>query len=272
MAVPMENDGMDMEILEQLLSRYRPKFLYTMPAYHNPTGICMSLAKRIRLLELVNKYGIPVLEDDPYGELYFEGQPLSPLKSMDKNGYVMYLSTFSKTISPGLRLGWICTGKKLIHQLCNIRQLADLHSNCISQQVVERFIVSGGMADYLTLIRREYKERRDIMAEALDRYAPPGLSWNIPAGGYYLWCTLPEGVAAEALAQKAAAGGVAILPGMPSYLVTRKGEAHVRLNYTFPAKNRISEGIRLLCEAIRELLRLSKEAAWPAENEINPIL
>lgn len=111
MAVPMENDGMDMEILEQLLSRYRPKFLYTMPAYHNPTGICMSLAKRIRLLELVNKYGIPVLEDDPYGELYFEGQPLSPLKSMDKNGYVMYLSTFSKTISPGLRLGWICTGK-----------------------------------------------------------------------------------------------------------------------------------------------------------------
>ena len=272
MAVPMENDGMDMEILEQLLSRYRPKFLYTMPAYHNPTGICMSLAKRIRLLELVNKYGIPVLEDDPYGELYFEGQPLSPLKSMDKNGYVMYLSTFSKTISPGLRLGWICTGKKLIHQLCNIRQLADLHSNCISQQVVERFIVSGGMADYLTLIRREYKERRDIMAEALDRYAPPGLSWNIPTGGYYLWCTLPEGVSAEALAQKAAAGGVAILPGMPSYLVTRKGEAHVRLNYTFPAKNRISEGIRLLCEAIRELLRLSKEAAWPAENEINPIL
>lgn len=92
------------------------------------------------------------------------------------------------------------------------------------------------MADYLTLIRREYKERRDIMAEALDRYAPPGLSWNIPAGGYYLWCTLPEGVSAEALAQKAAAGGVAILPGMPSYLVTRKGEAHVRLNYTFPAK------------------------------------
>ena len=110
------------------------------------------------------------------------------------------------------------------------------------------------------------------MAEALDRYAPPGLSWNIPAGGYYLWCTLPEGVSAEALAQRAAAGGVAILPGMPSYLVTRKGEAHVRLNYTFPAKNRISEGIRLLCEAIRELLRLSKEAAWPAENEINPIL
>lgn len=272
MAVPMEADGMDMDILEQLLSRYRPKFLYTMPTYHNPSGICMSLPKRIRLLEMAAGYGVPVVEDDPYGELYFDGQPLSPLKSMDTNGCVLYLSTFSKTISPGLRLGWICANKKLIQKFCTIRQLMDLHTNCVSQQIVERFLTGGGMADYLSLIRREYEERRNIMTGALSKYAPPGLSWNIPSGGYYLWCTLPDGLSAEVLAPKAAEKGVAILPGMPSYLTGQKGESHIRLNYTFPPKNRIAEGVRILCNGIQELIRMQKEEMWPAAHEINPIL
>ncbi|MDO4274262.1 MAG: PLP-dependent aminotransferase family protein [Eubacteriales bacterium] len=271
MAVPVEEDGMNMDILEHLMSRYQPKLIYTMPVYHNPSGVSMSMTKRIRLLELSGRYGVPVLEDDPYSELYYEGESITPLKSMDKSGYVIYLSTFSKTVSPGLRLGWMCAGKKLIHELANIRQLVDLHANCISQLIAERFIVSGQMEIYLESIRKEYRDRRDIMTDALRRYAPSGLSWNSPAGGYYLWCRLPRGLPAEKLASEAAKNGVAVLPGMPSFLVNAKGENYIRLNYTFPPKNKIAEGIRILCEVIKKLISKETEEV-PVSNEINPIL
>ena len=135
MAVPMDGDGMNVEILEQLLARYQPKLIYTMPVFHNPCGVSMSMDRRIRLLELAGRYGIPILEDDPYSELSYEARAMSPLKSMDQNGHVIYLSTFSKTISPGLRLGWMCASKKLISQLSGIRQLTDLHSSCISSRL-----------------------------------------------------------------------------------------------------------------------------------------
>lgn len=272
MAVPMEEDGMDVDILEQLLTRYRPKLIYTMPAYHNPCGVTMSIPKRVRLLELAGRYGIPVLEDDPYSELNYEGPPVTPLKSMDKSGYVIYLSTFSKTIYPGLRLGWICADKKLISRLSGIRQLMDLHSGCISQQIAERFIVSGELKKYLTLIRREYRERRDIMTDALSRYAPAGLTWNRPEGGYYLWCRLPEGLSSDILVTRAAERGVAILPGTPSYLTPYKGECYIRLNYTFPPRDRIAEGIRILCEVIEELATARPEYTLCPDSEINPIL
>ena len=211
------------------------------------------------------------MEDDPYSELSYEARAMSPLKSMDQNGHVIYLSTFSKTISPGLRLGWMCASKKLISQLSGIRQLTDLHSSCISQQIVERFMNSGEMEHHLAFIRREYQERRDIMIEALNRYAPPGLSWNRPEGGYYLWCRLPEGVTASELTAKAAAGGVAVLPGVPACLSPQKGEGHIRLNYTYPPKDRIADGIGILCSLIRQLSSAHKdEEALTAE--INPIL
>lgn len=272
MAVPMEEDGMDVDILEQLLSRYRPKLIYTMPTYHNPCGVTMCTAKRVRLLELANKYAVPILEDDPYSELTYEGETIAPLKSMDRSGYVIYLSTFSKTIYPGLRLGWICANKKLIQQLSDIRQLMDLHSSCISQQIAEHFITSGEMDEYLTFIRGEYCERRDMMSAALSRYAPPGFSWNMPDGGYYLWCKLPDGISAPTLASKAAENGVAILPGTPSYLVKQKGENYIRLNYTFPPKNQIIEGVKILCDVIKRLLLTCRKSDVLDDNEINPIL
>lgn len=140
---------------------------------------------------------------------------------------MIYLSTCSKTISPGLRLGWMCASRKLISRLSGIRQLTDLHSSCNSKQIVERFMGSREMERHLAFIRREYRERRDIMIEALNRYAPPGLSWNRPEGGYYLWCRLPEGVPASELTAKAAAKGVAVLPGVPTYLSPQKGDGHI---------------------------------------------
>ena len=197
---------------------------------------------------------------------------MTPLKSMDKSGYVIYLSTFSKTVYPGLRLGWIWANKKLIYRLSNIRQLMDLHSSCISQLIVERFIASGEMEKYLSLIRREYRDGRDIMMDALKTYAPPGLTWNHPDGGYYLWCRLPEGLPADLLATQAAQNGVAVLPGTPFYLPGQKGGNYIRLNYTFPPRNRIAEGIRVLCEVIRKLTVSEKEDGAFSDGEISPIL
>ena len=272
MAVPMESDGMDVKMLEQLLIRYHPKLIYTMPTYHNPCDVSMSTAKKVRLLELAARYSVPILEDDPYSELGFRGQAAAPLKTMDKNGNVIYLSSFSKTIYPGLRLGWICADKKLIHHFSSIRQLVDLHSCCISQQIVERFIVNGEMEKYVESIRREYRERRDMMADALKRYAPKGLSWNIPEGGYYLWCRLPDGLSADLLALQAAKNGVAILPGMPAYLSKQKGECYIRLNYTFPPRDRITCGIKILCDVIRKLILAHQQEEPLTDNEINPIL
>ena len=261
-----------MKMLEQLLIRYHPKLIYTMPTYHNPCGVSMSTAKKVRLLELAARYSVPILEDDPYSELGFRGQAAAPLKTMDKNGNVIYLSSFSKTIYPGLRLGWICADKKLIHHFSSIRQLVDLHSCCISQQIVERFIVNGEMEKYVESIRREYRERRDMMADALKRYAPKGLSWNIPEGGYYLWCRLPDGLSADLLALQAAKNGVAILPGMPAYLSKQKGECYIRLNYTFPPRDRITCGIKILCDVIRKLILAHQQEEPLTDNEINPIL
>lgn len=272
MAIPMEDDGMNVAILEQLLARYRPKLIYTMPTYHNPCGTSMCMAKRVRLLELANKYAVPVLEDDPYSELSYEGRAASPLKSMDKSGCVIYLSTFSKTIYPGLRLGWVCANKRLISQLLNIRQLMDLHSSCISQQIAERFIVSGEMEKYLNVICKEYGERRNLMADALRQYAPPGLIWTKPAGGYYLWCKLPEGLSADALTGRAAEKGVAVLSGGITCLSGQKGDSHIRLNYTFPPKRDISRGIKILCEVIEKMVAESKNREPLAEGEISPIL
>ena len=148
----------------------------------------------------------------------------------------------------------------------------DLHSGCISQQIAERFIVSGELKKYLTLIRREYRERRDIMTDALSRYAPAGLTWNRPEGGYYLWCRLPEGLSSDILVTRAAERGVAILPGTPSYLTPYKGECYIRLNYTFPPRDRIAEGIRILCEVIEELASARPEYTLCPDSEINPIL
>ncbi len=272
MTIPMEEDGMDVIILEQLLARYQPKLIYTMPTYHNPCGITMSVSKRVRLLELANKYAVPVLEDDPYSELNYGNQVISPLKSMDKSGYVIYLSTFSKTIYPGLRLGWICANKKLICQLSNIRQLMDLHSSCISQQIVERFIVSGEMDKYLKVICSNYQERRDLMTDALSKYAPPGLIWNSPAGGYYLWVKLPDGLSADALATLAAEKGVAVLPGGPTCLTNSKGDNYIRLNYTFPLKSNIADGVKILCGVVEGLIVETKKHKQLVTGEINPIL
>ncbi len=270
--VPMTDQGMDVEMLEQILQRYKVKLIYTMPNFHNPSGITMSTERRIKLLELANKYQVVLLEDDAYGELCFDGQPQPTLKSMDREGFVVYLNTFSKTVYPGLRLGWIVGHKKLIQRVSAARRITDLHTNCLSQLIIECFIKSGGIDRHLTQICAAYKHRRDLMIRALEKHAPQGLTWNKPAGGYYLWCKLPNGVSVLELTRKATERGVAGMPGNVFYLSPDRGIEYIRLNYTFADKDDIEKGIKILCDCVKELMPGINEIETARSIELVPVI
>ena len=272
MTVPVDGDGMRVDILEQLLGRYWPKLIYTNPTYHNPTGTVLSAERRRKLVALAAQHNVAVLEDDAYGDLCYEERQPPLLKALDRDGYVMYLSTFSKNVYSGLRLGWMIADRKLIKKLSSAKMLTDLHSSSLSQWLVERFITDGGMAAHLKKICAEYAEKRDLLLAALGRYAPAEMSWEKPGGGYYIWCRLPEGVSATALVTRAAERKVTFIPGGP-FFFSEKGDGFIRLNFTYAPKDRIDDGIRLLCSAIGELAsEPGRRGGDAASADINPIV
>lgn len=273
MGVPMIAGGMDLDVLERLLQRCKPKFIYTMPTYQNPSGASLSASDRIKLLELACKHQTVIVEDDPYSELHYDGDALPSLKSMDAAGLVVYLGSFSKTVSPGLRLGWICCQRKMLRALVTVKQFVDVHSSSISQYIVERFMSEGKFEKYVAAVRASNRQRRDAMIESFERFAGSGgLTWNRPPGGSYLWCALPKGVAATGLFNAATRNGVAILPGTLFTLSPHRGEGFIRLNFTYESGEAIRRGVKLLCE---QMLLLRKEHRARRDNapihDVNPI-
>jgi len=271
MSIPMDAEGMRTDLLDQLLQRYRVKLMYTMPNFHNPTGVEMTLGRRQALLELAYKYKVPILEDDAYGDLRYDGPPLPSLKAMDRGNHVVYLSTFSKTVYSGLRLGWLVAPKAVVKKFAAAKQIMDLHSSSLSQWIIERFITNGGLERHVDKICREYKRKRHAMCEALERYGPTGLIWQLPRGGYYLWCRLPEGVSAGKLLDKAARRKVAFLPGTP-FFSRGQGDEYIRLNYTFVPLAEISAGVEQLCAALQELIEETDYTDGETVLDINPIV
>ncbi len=271
MTVPVDDQGMRIDVLEQLLERYRPKLIYTIPTYQNPTGAEMPLERRRRLVDLAARYNVMILEDDAYGDLCYEGSQPPLLKALDGAGHVIYLSTFSKNVYSGLRLGWVVANRRIIRAFSAAKQLTDLHSSSLSQWMIERFVVSGGMETHLRRICVAYRDRRDVMLSALKRYAPDGMCWNVPKGGYYIWCRLPQGVSANALVSKAAEQGVAFIPGAP-FFASGEGDGYLRLNFTFAPKEKIDEGIRRLSLAVRQSLDEGLACADEAILEFNPVV
>lgn len=271
MTVPVDENGMKIDVLEQLLQRYRPKLIYTIPTHHNPTGTDMSLERRRRLVELAGWFNIIIIEDDAYGGLDFEGSQLPLLKELDSGGYVVYLSTFSKNVYSGLRLGWMVADRRIIKAAASAKQLMDLHSSSLSQWLVERFILSGGLDAHISKMRAEYRERMDIMTGALSRYAPEGVSWNEPRGGYYIWCRLTPGISADRLVKRAAEYKVSFIPGTP-FFFSGQGDGFIRLNFTYAPKDRIEEGVKRLCKAMKELLEEKPGDAYERTAEVNPIV
>ena len=271
MGIPMDEKGMKIDLLEQLLQRYRPKLIYTIPTFHNPTGTEMELERRTRLIELANKYKVLIIEDDAYGDLRYEGHPLPLLKSLDNDGYVIYLSTFSKNVYAGLRLGWMVAHKKVVNKFAAAKQVMDLHSSSLSQWIIERFITSGGLDLHIPRLCKDYRLKRDAMCDALSKNAPADLIWNRPRGGYYIWCKLPSGVSASKLIPKAAERKVVFVPGTPFY-ITGQGDDYIRLNFTFAAIKDITEGVQRLCEAMKELMNDHESHDVYLTLEINPIV
>ena len=268
LTVPLDQEGLRTDSLEQILLRHRPKFIYTLPTFQNPSGTKMSLSRRQELLKLAYQYHVPIVEDDPYSELYYEGQPSPSLKSLDKYGHVIYLGTFSKMLFPGLRLGWCVAPPPVLEQLALAKQHVDLHTSTTAQSLVTEFCHQGLLDKHLSMVRKQYMRQLDAMVTTLTKFAPPGLSWIVPEGGYYLWCELPPGIKAATLLTKAAEKKVTFVPGNAFY-INSGGKDRIRLCFSRHSETTIREGICRLCEAISEILNQPHPGSTPNRPRFN---
>lgn len=265
-SVPCDEHGLRTDLLEAPL-RCGPKFMYVLPNFQNPGGTTLSGDRRHTLASLANKYGIPIVEDDPYGQLRYEGEHMPPLVVLDREnvvhdsaytlGNVIYLSTFSKTLAPGLRLGWIVAPAEVIARLVQLKQGTDLHTSTFTQ-VVSYEVARGNFLDeHVKRLRNVYRERRDVMLEALAQYFPSEVRWTHPKGGLFLWVTLPDVMDANKLFHEALKQNVAFVPGDSFFAPNEQsleGRRHLRLNFSNVRPEEIREGIRRLSVAIKTQL------------------
>jgi DNA-binding transcriptional MocR family regulator len=252
--VPTDDEGMDIAALEERLDRCRrPKLVYVIPNFQNPSGRTWSLERRRRLMEVVEKRGIPVIEDNPYGELRFEGDPLPSLKAFDRRGLVVTLGTFSKIFCPGLRLAWLTADRAIREKVVILKQGTDLHTSTLSQMMVALYMERYDLDEDVRRIRDAYRIRRDAMLEAIETEMPEGVRVTRPAGGLFLWAELPEGVDARDLLSRCVARNVAFVPGEAFY--PNGGHTNtLRLNFSNMPPERIAEGIRRIAGALSEIL------------------
>lgn len=258
-SLPMDEDGLKIEALEQALkSGARPRFLYLVSCFQNPTGITPSPERKRAILEVASRYGLPIVEDDPYGELFYEGTRPPILAAMDAEmhgelRHVIYLSTFSKLLAPGLRVGWVAAPKDLVSKFVQAKQGLDLHTGSLSQAVAYEVCRDGLLDRHVPTIRATYHDRRDAMLAALEQQMPSGVTWTRPRGGMFLWLTLPAGVDAATLLQASLEQKVAFVPGA-SFHANGGGSNTMRLNFSHSAPERIAEGVSRLAQSLSALL------------------
>lgn len=262
-SVRTDEDGMIVDELEAAL-RVGPKFIYILPNFQNPSGSTLSLERRRKLVELADKYGVPIVEDDPYGQLRYEGDHLPSVVYLDSkfrgpngghySGNVIYLSTFSKLLAPGLRLAWVVAPPEVIRKLVMAKQAADLHTSSINQFVAFEVAKGGFLDEHVKVIRATYKERRDTMLEMMDEMFPPEVHWTKPHGGMFLWGVLPEGMDAADVLKVALERKVAFVPGT-AFHPNGGGVNTMRLNFSFSRPEVIREGITRLGITLKELLK-----------------
>jgi 2-aminoadipate transaminase len=261
-SVPADEHGMIVDELEKAL-RIGPKFIYVLPNFQNPTGTTLSLERRKQLVELADRYGVPIIEDDPYGQLRYEGEHLPSVVMIDSqhqnnnghtySGNVIYMSTFSKLLAPGLRLAWVIAPKEVIRKLVQSKQAADLHTATFNQVVAYEVGKGGFLDEHVKVIRATYKERRDVMLEMMDEVFPSEVRWTRPEGGMFLWGILPEGMDAAEVLKKAIEHKVAFVPGGPFH-PNGGGENTLRINFSYSNPDEIREGITRLGTLLKELV------------------
>lgn len=251
--IEMDEDGMIIEELEKALKEHpNAKFIYTIPDFQNPTGKTLSLERRQKLVDLAVKYGIPIVEDNPYGELRFEGERLPAIKSFDKEGIVIYLGTFSKTFCPGLRLGWVCASPQILMKYLIVKQGADLQTNSLAQREAAEFMQMNNLNEHIEKIKVVYKKRRDLMIETMKKEFPSNCTFTYPEGGLFTWVKLPESIDAAEVFKLALEQKVAFVPG-GSFFPNGGKNNYFRLNYSNMPEEKIVEGIVRLGSVLKSL-------------------
>ncbi|WP_243723419.1 PLP-dependent aminotransferase family protein [Actinomadura sp. 7K507] len=257
--VPLDEAGLIPSALREALARLRRegrpvKFLYTVPTFQNPAGVTLTTARRAQILEICAEYDVLVVEDNPYGLLGFEGEPMRALRA-DDSERVIYLGSFSKTIASGLRVGWVLAPHAVRAKLVLAAESAILCPSNFSQLAVREYLATQPWQEQIKDFRELYRTRRDTMLGSLEQFMPDGCTWTRPAGGFFVWLTLPEGLDAKAMAPRAIAERVAYVPGTGFY-ADGTGHRHMRLSYCFPEPHRIREGVRRLAAVVEDEIRL----------------
>ncbi|WP_297090481.1 PLP-dependent aminotransferase family protein [Thermococcus sp.] len=262
LSIPMDDDGMIVDILEEKLRKLsaegkKVKFVYTVSTFQNPAGVTMSLERRKRLIELAREYDFLIVEDSPYSELRYSGEPIPPIKHFDDEGRVLYLGTFSKIFAPGFRLGWIAAHPHFIRKIEIAKQAVDLCANPFGQVIAWKYVADGHLDRHIPKVIEFYRPRRDAMLEALEEYMPEGVKWTKPDGGMFIWVTLPEGIDTKLMAEKAIRKGVAYVPG-EAFFAHRDVKNTMRLNFTYVPEDKIRDGVKRLAEVIEEEMKALK--------------
>ena len=263
-AIPMVRENFDIAALKRNIKRMAksgiyPKFIYVVPTFQNPSGETMPLENRKELLEVASEYDLLIVEDDPYGELIYDGKPVPPIKSLDKKGRVIYLGTFSKILAPGFRLGWVIASKDILNKFVMTKQAMDLCTNIFGQFVANEYMSQGYLDQQIVTIKALYLRKRDIMLAAIKEFFPKEVKWTVPNGGLFLWVTLPRSINTRVMLTKALEKKVAYVVGDAFYPDGSQYNS-MRLNFSYSRDEDLREGIRRLSEVIKEEIALSREA------------
>ncbi|MCM3595626.1 PLP-dependent aminotransferase family protein [Metabacillus idriensis] len=253
LTVPVDSDGMRVDLLQNLCDKYNPKIIYTVPTFHNPTGAVMSTKRRRQILEIAKSTQCLVIEDDPCSEIYFERKPPASMKSLDKDGHVIYLKGLSKILAPGCRIGILAASGSIFKRLLAAKANTDLGSPLLTQKAIIPFITSKRMMDHLKKLRTALKIRRDLVLEILSQHSPEEVSWFIPKGGLNVWLTLPSWINTDHLLLEAKKEQITFLPGSACY-PTEQENHHLRLSYSYMNEQQLKQGVTTICNILQSAI------------------
>ena len=254
--IPMQDDGMDINALQRVLMSHKVKFIYTVPDFQNPTGVVMSVAKRKALIRLANQYDVMILEDNPYRDLRYDGKPLPTIKSFDTQGRVVYLGSFSKILSPSLRMGWLVAAPDLLQELLALKGGSDLESSNLTMHGIDAYMAENDLDAHITVIQNRYREKKNAMVAAMNRYLPDEAHFTNPDGGFFLWLTMPAGFDMGAFMKQhlLPESNISYVPSANLYATSAQVNG-ARLNFTGPTLEQIDTGIKALGDALKTALQ-----------------
>ena len=253
--IPLHEDGIDPAALEKALAEYpNTKMIYLIPTFQNPAGITTSAEKRRAIYEIARRHSVVILEDNPYGELRFAGTDVPTIKSMDEDGIVVYCSSFSKILSAGMRVGFVCAPDKLVQKMVVAKQCEDVHTNILFQMLCHRYMTEKDMDGHIAGIRALYRDKCNLMLDCLDAHMPKEIHYTRPEGGLFIWCTLPDSILMNDFVKRAIERKVAVVPGTAFNCDTEAPSQSFRLNYSTPSDEDIRRGIEILGNLAKEML------------------